>query len=264
MLQLFYLEKVANALHTSLGCKMNFLKSITPFGGNVKHKDTVDTSADTAPDDSASSSSGLRSSLNTSVEVISNCLDSRNVFTNLMEKIEEVTTVSKKSQFQGMLMFVVLYLAIGQGAAILCNAIGWLFPLYASVKAIESQAIENVIKWLTYWLVFGSVNFMEVFLVWFPAYNLLKFALLVWCMYPSPFNGSCFLYYTFLRPIVLRNQKTVDGALALLADNVRNATSQTVKETAITEMDRAVLQNGEEVIMPKAVSASADKDIKQD
>lgn len=182
-----------------------------------------------------------------------------------MEKLEELTTVSKKSQFHGIVIFVILYLAVGQGASILCNAIGCLFPLYASVKAIESQVFDNVTKWLTYWLVFSSVNLMEMFLVWFPAYYLLKFALFVWCMYPAPFNGSQVLYRTLLRPVVLRHQKTVDDVLFLMADSLKTAAEKTLQQGMKAETtDSAAVLDDESVVPNKIIQVTSEKEIKQD
>ena len=237
---------------------MHFLKNIAQAFGSVK------SSAQKKEPELSSSTSILQSRLNTSIQERDRFLDNKNIFTNLMEKVEELTTISKKSQFHGIVIFVIFYLAVGQGASILCNSIGCLFPLYASVKAIESQVRGSVTKWLTYWLVFSSVNLMEMFLVWFPAYYLLKFALFVWCMYPAPFNGSQFLYCTFLRPVVLRHQKTVDDVLLLVADSLKNATEKTLQEGMMVEAtDSAVRPDGENVA-PKTLQATSEKEIKQD
>ena len=240
---------------------MHFVKNLTQVFGSVKNKQTKDSNL-------SSSTNSLQLKFDTSNQVIERFLDNHlSIFTSLMKKIEQVTTVSKKSQFRGIVFFVILYLAIGQGASILCNAIGCLFPLYASVKAIESEDFKNVTKWLTYWLVFSSVNLVELFLVWFPAYYLLKFALFVWCMYPSSFNGSHFLYFTFLRPLVLSHQKTVDGALFLVADslkNARNVTERTFQQGKSMEVtDSATLTNGNKEV-PKTHHVISEKEIKQD
>lgn len=82
------------------------------------------------------------------------------------------------SPLPGGVAIVVLYLAFGYAAQILCNAIGVAYPAYVSMKAIETRTKEDDTKWLTYWVIYGVLSVFEhvsLFLVQaIPFYWLLK------------------------------------------------------------------------------------------
>jgi len=66
----------------------------------------------------------------------------------------------------------------GFGAQLVCNSVGFLYPAYMSIHAIESHKKDDDTKWLTYWVVFALFSVIEYFadliVGWFPLYWLIK------------------------------------------------------------------------------------------
>lgn len=85
--------------------------------------------------------------------------------------------------FLGLVVFMVFYLLIGYGTLLLSNVIGFLYPAYASIKAVESSGKDDDTKWLTYWVVFSFITLIEfpaeIILQWIPYYSLIKVSLLL-------------------------------------------------------------------------------------
>ncbi len=49
---------------------------------------------------------------------------------------------------------------------------------------------------------------------------------LLWCMYPSQYNGSKFLYKRVIRPWVLKNEEKIDNVLNYVSNNVEKIADQ--------------------------------------
>ncbi|MCP6711432.1 hypothetical protein NL489_29205, partial [Klebsiella pneumoniae] len=69
-------------------------------------------------------------------------LEQKNVATEALGALEARTGVEKRYLAAGALTLLSLYLLFGYGASLLCNVIGFAYPAYASVKAIESTNKE--------------------------------------------------------------------------------------------------------------------------
>lgn len=170
-----------------------------------------------------------------SIQVINNLLEQRNIFTDFLNKLEAATNVRRQTLFLGGLCFILLYLSVGYAANLLCYFLGFVFPTYASVKAIESSDLMEDTKWLTYWVVFSMVNFLEIFLEWIPLYFLLKFFLLVWCMFPGPWSGTAVIYNLIICPFVMRHRNKLDTAICQVAKHVRQAAEKAAEDYEPTE-----------------------------
>lgn len=96
-----------------------------------------------------------------------------------------------------------LYVAVTYGARILSYFVGVLQPLYHTFKALETEGKDDDTLWLTYWMVYGFMSFLdETVLVpvvaLFPVvYYALKITFMV---YIVNFNGAVVVYESALQP----------------------------------------------------------------
>ncbi|XP_044943695.1 receptor expression-enhancing protein 6 isoform X1 [Mustela nigripes] len=170
-------------------------------------------------------------------------LEQRNLATEALGALEAKTGVDKRYLAAGAATLLSLYLLFGFGASLLCNVIGFVYPAYASIKAIESPSKDDDTVWLTYWVVYGLFGLAEFFsdllLSWFPFYYAGKVggpgptqdcaaswgamgrlsppseecAFLLFCMIPGPWNGAHMLYHRAIRPLFLKHHEAVDSVV---------------------------------------------------
>ncbi|XP_011152254.1 receptor expression-enhancing protein 5 isoform X2 [Harpegnathos saltator] len=153
--------------------------------------------------------------------------DESKPWTKLFAQAEEKTGVDRLYIFLGLLTLLAVYLVFGLGQQLVCNIVGFVYPAYQSMKALESPRKEDDTKWLTYWVVFAVFTIIEFFseyiVCWFPVYWLFKCVFYVWLMVPTEYNGSLILYRRVVRPKFLQYQPGLDRLLSNARDTVKTA-----------------------------------------
>ncbi|XP_042040871.1 HVA22-like protein e [Salvia splendens] len=82
-----------------------------------------------------------------------------------------------------------------------------LYPLYASVVAIESTSKVDDEQWLAYWILYSFLTLMEMLLLplldWIPIWYDLKLGFVAWLVLPQ-FRGAAFIYDKFVREKLIK------------------------------------------------------------
>ncbi|KAJ1059656.1 hypothetical protein R6Z07F_007003 [Ovis aries] len=173
-------------------------------------------------------------------------LEQRNLATEALGALEAKTGVDKRYLATGAATLLSLYLLFGYGAPLLCSLIGFAYPAYASIKAIESPSKEDDTVWLTYWVVYGLFGLAEFFsdllLSWFPFYYAGKCAFLLFCMAPGPWNGAHMLYHRIIRPLFLKHHEAVDSIVSDISGRALDVAAGMTKDAgkvSMTQLQKA-------------------------
>ncbi|KAI4343860.1 hypothetical protein L6164_011160 [Bauhinia variegata] len=87
-----------------------------------------------------------------------------------------------------------------------------VYPLYASIRAIESKSPVDDQQWLTYWVLYSMITLFELtfhkLLEWVPIWPYAKLILTCWLVLPY-FSGAAYVYEHYVRPF-FRNPQTIN------------------------------------------------------
>lgn len=83
------------------------------------------------------------------------------------------------------------------------------YPLYASVRAIETKSSIDDQQWLTYWVLYSFITLFELtfaaVIEWLPFWSYGKLFFNCWLVLPY-FNGAAHVYEHFVRPMIVNQQ----------------------------------------------------------
>ncbi|KAE9453826.1 hypothetical protein C3L33_14279, partial [Rhododendron williamsianum] len=81
-----------------------------------------------------------------------------------------------------------------------------VYPLYASIRAIETKSSEDDRQWLTYWILYSMITLFELtfakLIEWIPFWSHAKLIVTCWLVLPY-FSGAAYVYEQYVRPFFL-------------------------------------------------------------
>lgn len=150
--------------------------------------------------------------------------------------IEDKTKINIEYFVVGAVAILALCIFSGFCASPITNIVGFAYPAYSSIAAIESKDKQDDTHWLTYWVVFAFFcvveNFADYILYWIPFYYAVKISFLVWCMLPK-YQGAKIVYNMLIKPAFLKHENAIDAALnAAVASTVDISTKVDTDQSA--------------------------------
>jgi receptor expression-enhancing protein 5/6 len=149
-----------------------------------------------------------------------------------LNQLDEKTKVPKLKTYITLALAAVIsvFIFFNIFGDLLSTLIAFIYPAYASFKAIESSDKNDDTQWLTYWTVFGFLHLIECFsdqiLGWISFYYFLKSIFTLWLSLPQ-FRGAELLYNKFVRVYLLKNQETIDNGINKAVKNAEQLYNKT-------------------------------------
>jgi len=105
----------------------------------------------------------------------------------ILHTIEAKAKVPPLFLVLGVGLVVFILLAFNIGGELISNLIGFAYPAFASLTAIESATAKDETRfWLSYWIVFALLNVIEfIDLSFIPLYYIFRLAFIVWLFAPQ-------------------------------------------------------------------------------
>ena len=128
---------------------------------------------------------------------------------------QDTVKVPKEYLVLGGASVFVFLIFFGVGAGVLCSIVGFVYPAFQSLEAIENKNKGDDIQWMIYWVIFAFFTVIETFrdflLYWIPFYYAFKLAFLLWAMLPQT-KGAKFLYDSILKDF-LKKENRIENAM---------------------------------------------------
>ena len=150
-----------------------------------------------------------------------------NFFDNLKLKAQEVE--AKAGITNRLVLSIIgiasLFILFGFCENFFSNFIGIFYPLFGSIKSLETDELEDDKMWLTYWVVFSLYFIIEMVIGFLlrkiPLYFLFKATIFVYLYLPYT-QGAEIVYNKFIKSAFIKCERNVDKLLTELQDDTKN------------------------------------------
>ena len=92
--------------------------------------------------------------------------------------------------------------------------IGYVYPMYESVKALRTPGLDDDKYWLTYWIVYGFFSAIDsqlaLILKYIPCYQVLKLLFIIFLINPT-MQGKQIIYERLIEPIANAYEKNKES-----------------------------------------------------
>ncbi|KAG6547519.1 hypothetical protein Mapa_010967 [Marchantia paleacea] len=126
-----------------------------------------------------------------------------------------------------------------------------VYPLYASIMAIESPFKEDDTQWLTYWVLYSFFSLIELgfdrVLAWIPMWYTVKLACIAWLVLPQ-FRGAAYVYDNYVRKHIGATAAQIEAKLTpqqrhflqMMSPQARNSVAQFINENGTEAFDKII------------------------
>ncbi|XP_068636839.1 HVA22-like protein a [Aristolochia californica] len=131
------------------------------------------------------------------------------------------------------------------------------YPLYASIRAIESKSPVDDQQWLTYWVLYSMITLFELtfakIIEWLPFWPYAKLVLTCWLVIPY-FSGAAYVYEHFVRPMFVTQTVNIwyiprKKDVFSRPDDILVAAEKYIEENGPEAFEKLISKSGKE---PKA------------
>ncbi|KAH6617124.1 TB2/DP1, HVA22 family-domain-containing protein [Chaetomium tenue] len=120
-------------------------------------------------------------------------------------------------------------------AKFLSSIASFLFPLFASYKALKTSDPAQLTPWLMYWVVLACgllvESWIDWFLVWIPFYAYIRLLFLLYLVLPQT-QGARLIYEEYIHPRLEENETAIEEFIASAHERLRS--------TGIAYLNRAI------------------------
>ncbi|XAR53007.1 hypothetical protein NMG60_11021375 [Bertholletia excelsa] len=126
------------------------------------------------------------------------------------------------------------------------------YPLYASIRAIESDSKSSMRNLVAYWILFSLISFFELafgkLLEWLPIWYYIKLVTICFLVLPQ-FDGACYAYEQLVRPCLSFNLEVIVKKFtnpkkdtSLNAETFLAVAEKYAKENGLEELEKLIAQ----------------------